>query len=73
MIKNNIENGNAVGPLGRCPQCSQPAQLGAQNPWRPFCCERCRQLDFGAWIAERYTIAESGEETPPAPADHQLQ
>jgi len=26
------------------------------NPWRPFCSERCRLLDLGAWLFERHAI-----------------
>ena len=38
-----------------CPQC------GTQVPWegnpcRPFCSERCRLVDLGAWIDEKYSI-----------------
>lgn len=39
-----------------CPQCGQPAALDAGNPYRPFCSERCKLLDFGAWISGRYGI-----------------
>ena len=59
------------GPIGRGPQCSQPADLSGSNASRPFCSERCKQLDFGAWLAERYAIEERDDE-PPAP-EHQLQ
>jgi endogenous inhibitor of DNA gyrase (YacG/DUF329 family) len=31
--------------------------------WRPFCSERCRNRDLGAWASERYHVA------APAPAD----
>jgi endogenous inhibitor of DNA gyrase (YacG/DUF329 family) len=24
--------------------------------WRPFCSERCRTIDLGAWLDERYVI-----------------
>ena len=72
MINNNSANAGAVEPVGRCPQCSQPARLGPSNPARPFCCERCRQLDFGAWIAERYAI-EARDDEAPSPQDHPLQ
>lgn len=41
---------------GRCPQCSAPALLEAGNRFRPFCSERCKLLDFGAWINDQYTI-----------------
>lgn len=28
----------------------------SDSPHRPFCSERCRVLDLGAWAAERYRI-----------------
>jgi uncharacterized protein len=31
--------------------------------WRPFCSERCRLIDLGAWIAEKHAIP--GEEMSP--------
>jgi uncharacterized protein len=31
--------------------------MGASNPSRPFCCERCRLTDLGAWATESYRIA----------------
>ena len=39
----------------RCPQCQQPAAWTG-NPDRPFCSERCRLIDLGAWIDEGYRI-----------------
>mgnify|MGYP001555193652 CR=1 FL=1 len=49
--------GNAKNPLtAPCPQCKRPARLDADNPWRPFCCERCKLLDLGEWFSERHTI-----------------
>lgn len=41
----------------RCPTCAGPSSLDASNPWRPFCSERCRLIDLGAWLDERYAIA----------------
>lgn len=41
----------------RCPACGGPSLYSPQNPWRPFCCERCRQNDLGAWAAEDYRVA----------------
>ncbi len=26
------------------------------NPHRPFCSERCRMIDLGAWVAEEYAV-----------------
>lgn len=41
----------------RCPQCGDDALWSPENPWRPFCSERCKQIDLGCWAAESYRIA----------------
>jgi uncharacterized protein len=41
----------------RCPQCGERAAYRADNPFRPFCGERCKLIDLGAWAEERYAIA----------------
>jgi uncharacterized protein len=45
-----------------CPTCRKPALFGPGNPWRPFCTERCRSADLGAWASERFRVP---AETPP--------
>jgi len=40
----------------RCPQCGGDALWVPENPWRPFCTERCKQIDLGAWATESYRI-----------------
>ncbi len=48
-----------------CPSCGAPVAYSPASPWRPFCSERCRRLDLGAWASEAYRIplreADSGE------------
>ncbi len=39
-----------------CPRCRKPAPW-ADNPDRPFCSERCRLFDLGAWASEEYRVA----------------
>ena len=58
-----------------CPQCRKPARYSADNPWRPFCSERCRAIDLGAWASESYRVAGKPPEgdddltaAPPPPA-----
>lgn len=41
----------------RCPQCGAESPYSTNNPWRPFCSERCKQIDLGAWASESYRIA----------------
>lgn len=40
-----------------CPACGHTAVFDPANRWRPFCSERCKTLDLGAWATERYRIA----------------
>ena len=40
----------------RCPGCGQPADYSPANRWRPFCSERCRSGDLGAWASDRYRL-----------------
>jgi endogenous inhibitor of DNA gyrase (YacG/DUF329 family) len=39
-----------------CPTCSNKVEWKESNLWRPFCSERCKQIDLGAWAEEKYTI-----------------
>jgi endogenous inhibitor of DNA gyrase (YacG/DUF329 family) len=45
-----------------CPTCGKPAEFAASNPWRPFCCERCRSIDLGAWASEAYSVPAKDED-----------
>jgi len=40
--------------------------------FRPFCSERCKMIDLGAWASDRYVVpggaAEEAEQTPPTDA-----
>ena len=40
----------------RCPQCGKMSEYRTDNPSRPFCSERCKLIDLGAWAEERYSI-----------------
>ena len=43
----------------KCPTCRKETTW-EDNPYRPFCSDRCRIIDLGAWSQERYRIP--GEE-----------
>ena len=49
--------------LVACPGCGARVAYSPSNPWRPFCSERCRQTDLGAWASEAYRIPLSAETT----------
>ena len=40
-----------------CPSCRKTVVWNEESPFRPFCSERCRQVDLGAWAFEEYRIA----------------
>ena len=46
-----------------CPTCGEPAVFGPENRWRPFCSERCRLIDLGAWATESYRIPSKPDES----------
>ncbi|MBP6242413.1 MAG: DNA gyrase inhibitor YacG, partial [Hydromonas sp.] len=40
----------------RCPTCRIKHEYRVQSAFRPFCSERCRLIDLGAWSQESYRI-----------------
>jgi endogenous inhibitor of DNA gyrase (YacG/DUF329 family) len=40
----------------KCPQCKADVPWTPESKWRPFCSERCKLIDLGAWASERYRI-----------------
>ncbi|NWF98539.1 MAG: DNA gyrase inhibitor YacG [Nitrospirae bacterium] len=38
-----------------CPVCKTKTTW-EENPWRPFCSEKCKMIDLGKWILEEYRI-----------------
>jgi len=45
----------------KCPICRKKIEW-EDNPFRPFCSERCKLIDLGAWAGEEYRI--EGEKIP---------
>ena len=43
----------------KCPTC-RAAVIWEDNPHRPFCSERCRLIDLGAWAEGKYRILGEG-------------
>lgn len=40
-----------------CPTCGKKAPWDKEdNPWRPFCSERCKLIDLGEWFEESHRI-----------------
>lgn len=53
----------------RCPQCGGDAVFAPENPFRPFCSERCRLIDLGAWANESYRLPVQEKEDNKLPDD----
>lgn len=41
----------------KCPTCGKGAKWTPRNPFRPFCSERCKLIDLGAWASGQRVIA----------------
>lgn len=39
-----------------CPTCETKHEYNTNSPYRPFCSERCKLIDLGAWSQESYKI-----------------
>ncbi|WP_296206407.1 DNA gyrase inhibitor YacG [Psychrobacter sp. UBA3962] len=44
-----------------CPRCKK-LTAWQDNPYKPFCSDRCKLIDLGAWANEEYRVA--AEESP---------
>jgi endogenous inhibitor of DNA gyrase (YacG/DUF329 family) len=64
--------------MARCSVCGKTFEL-ERTPARPFCSVRCKEIDLGRWLDERYGFPiETGDapaddapadDAPPAPPD----
>lgn len=52
-----------------CPACGKRALFAPANPYRPFCGERCRLNDLGAWASEAYRIPAKPDDDDAAPKE----
>ena len=48
----------------RCPQCGGESAWSPDNAYRPFCSERCKLIDLGAWASESYRVPEQEADEP---------
>jgi endogenous inhibitor of DNA gyrase (YacG/DUF329 family) len=63
--------------MAKCPTCGKPVEW-KDNPFRPFCSERCKLIDFDKWTSEEYRVpgqrlnrGEMERESPSEPEPHQ--
>lgn len=57
----------------KCPSCKKLVKPRAENPFFPFCSQRCRAVDLGKWLGEEYRVVssrpEEQEDEIPLPPD----
>lgn len=51
----NLNFYDCIMLLIKCPTCGKEIEYEG-NEFRPFCSERCKLLDFGAWADEEYSL-----------------
>jgi endogenous inhibitor of DNA gyrase (YacG/DUF329 family) len=51
----------------KCPTCRRDVEWTPESQFRPFCSDRCRLIDLGAWFSEKHAIPDAG-----AAADDEL-
>jgi endogenous inhibitor of DNA gyrase (YacG/DUF329 family) len=52
----------------KCPTCRRPVEWTPDSAHRPFCSERCRLIDLGAWFDEKHRIPDES----PGAADESI-
>ncbi|MDF1831322.1 MAG: DNA gyrase inhibitor YacG [Porticoccaceae bacterium] len=57
MPEKLADTNSASNIVLQCPQCKKPVHWNDRYPHRPFCSQRCQQLDFGEWATEKNTIS----------------
>ncbi|MCV2350003.1 DNA gyrase inhibitor YacG [Paucibacter sp. Y2R2-4] len=62
MSSQDIKTQERIVP---CPTCRGDSIFAPSNMWRPFCSQRCRQIDLGAWASESFAV----EASPPVEDD----
>lgn len=49
--------------LVKCPQCKTEFSY-YESQFRPFCCEKCQQIDLGHWFKESYVVPAKEQASP---------
>ncbi len=46
----------------KCPHCRKETSW-ENNPYKPFCSVRCKLLDLGSWLDEKYRVVSEDEKS----------
>lgn len=55
----SLQNEQRPVKVVACPSCGADVRWEPASIYRPFCSERCRLVDLGAWAAGDYRIPEA--------------
>lgn len=74
MSKQEPRLGAAAPNEWRCPRCGKryPYRSVKEHKPFPFCSDRCRDVDLGNWLTEKYVVqgpAQKSEEMPEDESD----
>ena len=53
----------ATPRIVNCPRCGNPVEWSEASRFRPFCSERCKLIDLGAWAMESYSVPVKKDES----------
>jgi endogenous inhibitor of DNA gyrase (YacG/DUF329 family) len=56
-----MEKQSSKPPIVNCPNCGELVAWEKSSKYRPFCSERCKQLDLGSWATNSYRIPDDEE------------
>ena len=51
-----MTTGSSFEKIVVCPVCKGDSIYSPNNAYRPFCSQRCKNIDFGAWAAEDFRM-----------------
>jgi len=51
-----------MATIVKCPTCKRPVSWSPDSVYRPFCSERCRLVDLGAWFSEKHKIPDESSD-----------
>jgi endogenous inhibitor of DNA gyrase (YacG/DUF329 family) len=54
----------------RCPGCGGQSLYAPSNLFRPFCSERCKLIDMGAWASEAFAVPAQPDTDPELSEPH---
>lgn len=65
-----------MAAIVKCPTCRRDVEWSSASQYRPFCSDRCRLIDLGAWLSEQHKIpdeAGTAENQPHTGASEEFQ